>query len=152
MEGSKDDFWFYSWQISIFHNYFHFCGHVNGLANGYVTSPDVIVLFCPCSRKAPQSSSQSVVETGLVLEKPRTLLHLDLLPPGASGIVGLAHREFFLKKNIIWWDAQNNYIKKLDQQAIQHTTRSQISKQTRANLECLCREVTLNPSWVNPRR
>ena len=37
----------------------------------------------------------------LVLEKPRTLLHLDLLPPGASGIVGLAHREFFLKKNII---------------------------------------------------
>ena len=38
------------------------------------------------------------METGLVLEKPRTLLHLDLLPPGAGGIVGLAHREFFLKK------------------------------------------------------
>ena len=77
------------------------------------------------------------MEKGLVLEKPRTLLHLDLLPPGASGIVGLAHREFFLKK-------------KYD--AMRCTNKYKISKQIRANLECLCREVTLNPSWVNPRR
>ena len=35
----------------------------------------------------------------LVLEEPRTLFHLDLLPPWAGGIVGLTHREFFLKKN-----------------------------------------------------
>jgi len=68
------------------------------------------ILFYPCFRKA----LAICFHLGLLLEKPRTLLHLDLLPPWAGGIVGLAHREFFL--------------------------------------ECLCREVTLNPRWVNPRR